>query len=145
MSPFLPAVIGIATFFALLCFWLAWARLSGWAPAVARRRASDYSDAEQDQDRAAFGLMRNWRWTDNDGRRRTHIDVVYQDAAGTERRASITRYIQRGSILDGYFPIWYEKANPDRASSIGPFSFLLLGLAIGVVVIELFRVMATTH
>jgi hypothetical protein len=141
MALVFPLAIGAATFLALLCFWLAWNRLSDWAPATAKRRGSDYGEAEQDQDRMAFGLMRNWRGTDSEGARRTRIDVVYADDSGAEHRATVTRYIHRGAILDGYFPVWYQKANPDRASSMGPFSFLLFGLLIGVGVAELFRVM----
>lgn len=140
-----PLAIGGATFGALLCFWLAWNRLSDWAPAVAKRRGSDYGEAEQDQDRMAFGLLRNWRWTDSEGARRTKIDVIYADENGAEHRATVVRYIHRGAILDGYFPVWYRKANPDRASSLGPLSFLLFGLLIGVSVIELFRIMTTAH
>jgi hypothetical protein len=141
MDMALPLAIGAATFAALICFWLAWNRLSDWAPATAKRRASDYSDAEQDQDRAFFGLTRNWRWTDSDGERRTHIDVIYADESGAEHRATITRYVHRGAIMDGYFPVWYNKANPNRASSLGPVSFLLFGLLIGAGVVQLFRVM----
>jgi hypothetical protein len=143
MASVLPLAIGAATFLALICFWLAWNRLSDWRPATAKRRASDYSEAEQDQDRAMFGLMRNWRWTDSEGARRTRIDVVYADEEGSEHRATVTRYIHRGAILDAYFPVWYQKANPDRASSQGPLSFLLFGLLIGVSVVELFRLMMT--
>jgi hypothetical protein len=146
MALVFPLATGAATFLALLCFWLAWNRLSDWRPVVAKRRASDYSDGEQDQDRAMFGLLRNWRWTDSEGARRTKIDVVYADEEGAEHRATVTRYIHRGAILDGYFPVWYQKANPDRASSQGPLSFLLFGLLIGVGVAELFRVtMGATH
>jgi len=139
----LPLAIGAATFGALLCFWLAWNRLSDWAPATARRRASDYGDAEQEQDRAFFGAFRNWRWTDSDGNRRTKIDVIYADESGAEHRATVTRYVHRGAILDAYFPVWYNRANPGRASSQGPLSFLLFGLLMGVGVAELFRIMLT--
>lgn len=144
MALVFPLAIGTATFLALLCFWLAWNRLSDWQPVVAQRRASDYRDAEQEQDREAFGLMRNWRWSDSDGMRRTRIDVVYADTDGIEHRATVTRYVHRGAILDGYFPVWYQKANPDRASSQGPLSFLLFGLLIGVGVVTLFHSLVAT-
>jgi hypothetical protein len=144
MALVFPLAIGAATLLALVCFWLAWNRLSDWQPVVARRRASDYRDAEQEQDREAFGLMRNWRWTDSDGMRRTRIDVVYADTDGIEHRATVTRYVHRGAILDGYFPVWYQKANPGRASSQGPLSFLLFGLLIGVGVVTLFHSLAAT-
>src|SRR4051794_17257276 len=139
MALVFPLAIGAATFLALVCFWLAWNRLSDWLPATARRRGSDYGDTEQDQDRAAFGLLRNWRWTDSEGARRTRIDVVYADSDGAEHRATVTRYIHCGAIVDAYFPVWYQKANPDRASSLGPLSFLLFGLLIGVSVVTLFH------
>lgn len=147
MDLVLPLAIGAATFGALLCFWLAWNRLSDWAPATAKRRGSDYREAEQDQDRAFFGAFRNWRWTDNDGNRWTRIDVSYADDAGIEHRATIARYVHRGAIMDCYFLVWYQKANPDRASARGPLSFLLFGLLIGGVgVAALFRVMmAAAH
>lgn len=141
----LPLVIGAATFGSLLCFWLSWNRLSDWAPATAKRHASDYSDAEQEQDRAFFGVFRNWRWTDSDGNRRTRIDVIYADKGGAEHRATVTRYVHRGAILDAYFPVWYNKANPDRASSQGPLSFLLFGLLISAGAFELLHIGVTAR
>jgi hypothetical protein len=131
MSLYLPLAIGAATFFSLFCFWLAWTRLSDWAPVTARRRGSDYGEAEQDQDRAWPRIAQNWDWTDVDGARRTEIEVMFEDKSGTRRYATITRYIHRGNVIDGWFPVWYLKADPNRTSGNGPFSFTLMGL-IGV-------------
>jgi len=134
MAHLLPLGIGVATFAMLFFFWMAWSRFSGWRPAVATLRWSDYGDQEQADDRAPLGLSRHWSWSDSDGERRTDMEVSYRDAAGIERRASIVRYIRRGSIVDQAFPIWYCKADPGKASPTSPLAFLFFGLMSGAAV-----------
>jgi hypothetical protein len=117
----------------LYCVYRAVTLLTTWRPAAAVVWGSDYTETEQADDFWGFGFQRGWRLTDSDESRLIEETVHYQDEDGERRVASVNRYVRRGWQPDGAHVIWYDTADPNRATAFGPGYWLITAIALGVV------------
>ncbi|MES2097737.1 MAG: hypothetical protein V4459_13340 [Pseudomonadota bacterium] len=121
----------------LYCLYRAVTLFAAWRPAAALVWSTDYSDAQQSDDRWGLGLKRGWRLTDGNNSRLVEETVHYQDENGERRVAEVKRYVRRGWRPDGAHIIWYDTADPDKATAIGPGHWLLIAFALGVALVVL--------
>lgn len=117
----------------LYCVYRAATLFTAWRPAAAVVWSSDYSEAQQSDDRWGLGFRRGWRLTDGDNSRLIEETVHYRDEDGERRVAEVKRYVRRGWRPDGAHVIWYDTANPDCATAFGPGYWLFTALVLGVV------------
>ena len=116
----------------LWCLWRAARLFFSWNPAAAHVRNSGYSELEQQDDYwhgdNRLATMRGWDWRDGEGSRSIEDEVTFDDADGNMRRAAIRRQVARGRRPDGIITIWYDPADPARATAFGPGSWALMAL-----------------
>lgn len=115
----------------LYCVYRAVTLFAAWRPAAAVVWSSDYTEAEQRDDRWGFGLRRGWRLTDGDHQRLIEETVHYLDDHGERHVAEVKRYVRAGWRPFGARTIWYDTANPEHATAIGPGSWLVRAVALG--------------
>jgi hypothetical protein len=121
----------------LYCLYRAVTLFTAWRPAAAVVWSSDYSDAEQSDDRWGFGLRRGWRLSDGDHQRLIEETVRYQDEQGERHVAEVKRYVRAGWRPFGAHTIWYDTANPDHATAIGPGTWLVRAIALAAGLVTL--------
>lgn len=121
----------------LYCLYRAATLFAAWRPAAAVVWGSDYTDAERRDDFWGFGLLRGWRITDGDHQRLIEETVHYQDADGERHVAEVKRYVRAGWRPSNAHIVWYDTADPDRATALGPGHWLLsaAGLAVALVML----------
>lgn len=99
--------------------------LGGWQPAQAHVWRSDYTLEHQSADFWSLGLSglttRGWRWDDGENARLIEDEIVYTTRDGRERRALVSRRVARGRMPSGYYTVWYDPADPDQVTAIGPW------------------------
>ncbi|HEX4693138.1 DUF3592 domain-containing protein [Sphingomonas sp.] len=121
----------------LYCLYRAATLFAAWRPAAAVVWGSDYTDAERRDDFWGFGTLRGWRITDGDHQRLIEETVHYQDADGEAHVTEVKRYVRAGWRPSGAHIVWYDTADPDRATALGPGYWLLSagGLAVALVML----------
>ena len=116
----------------LWCLWRAGLLLLVWAPAVAHVWTSGYGALEQQDDYWHRGndiaTLRGSDWRDGEDSRSIEDEVVFEDRDGNKCRAMVRRNVARGWRPDGIFTIWYDPADPARATAFGPGSWALMAL-----------------
>lgn len=110
---------GIGAFVGLCCGLRAYVMFNTWRPAAATLWASDYGEAERRADR--FRAL----WDDEDTSRLTKMTVMFEDEAGTRRRAEVSALVPRGTMPDGSFVVWYDPDDPDHVTRDGPLWWLI--------------------
>ncbi|MBV9748918.1 MAG: hypothetical protein JO157_08890 [Acetobacteraceae bacterium] len=130
----------------LLCVWRAVALFAARRPAVAQVTHSDYTQAQRDRD---FGVWVGPYHNETPGWRRTGETIVYEDAAGAQHHAQVTRYLSRARQPDAVYMVWYDPADPDRFTHRGPFHWLaaavLLAMAGGMIMVMAQMLTARMH
>ncbi|MDB5681463.1 MAG: hypothetical protein JWO16_1268 [Sphingomonas bacterium] len=121
----------------LYCLYRAVTLFAAWRPAAAVVWATDYTDAERRDDFWGFGTLRGWRITDGDKQRLIEETVHYEDEDGERHVAEVKRYVHAGWRPDGVHTIWYDSADPDRATAFGPGYWLMIAVALAFVLITL--------
>jgi hypothetical protein len=129
----------------LYCAYRAVTLFTAWRPAAAVVWSSDYTEDQQRDDFWGFGFRRGWRLTDGDNSRLIEETVHYQDEDGERHAAEVKRYVRRGWRPDGAHVIWYDRANPDSATAIGPGHWLFIALALGVALVMLINAAMQIH
>ena len=141
MADLLIIAAPLLTLALLYCGWRAQHIFRRWCPAAATVWRSDYSELEQFSDRWTprqadpdGGLG----WSARSDTRAVNEVVVFTDADGNRRRASVERYVARGWRPDGVFTIWYDPADPQRVTAFGPAGWLGSALAMAAALAWLF-------
>lgn len=129
----------------LYCLYRAVTLFTAWKPAAAVVWASDYTDAERRDDFWGFGTLRGWRITDGKRQRLIEETVHYQDEDGERHVAEIKRYVRAGWRAPGVHTIWYDSADPGRATGLGPGYWLLTAVALILVLVGLMDVAMRVH
>jgi len=129
----------------LYCLYRAATLLAAWKPAAAVVWATDYSDAERRDDFWGMGAVRGWRMTDGDHQRLIEETVHYQDDDGERHVAAVKRYVRAGWRPDGVHRIWYDSADPDRATAFGPSYWLMIAVALGFALATLMNAAMKVH
>jgi hypothetical protein len=115
---------------ALYCLWRAGHLLAAWRPAVANVMATDYDADQQSEDFWSFGFTlftrRGWNWRDGRNGRLIEDRNLFEDAAGTRRRATVARRVRRGWHPSAVYTVWYDPNDPARVTAFGPGHWLLL-------------------
>ena len=121
----------------LYCTYRALALFSGWRPTAAVVWSTDYPEEQQRDDFWGFGLWRGWRLSDGAHGRLIAETVHYRDEDGERHVADVKRYVRRGWRPNGAHVIWYDTADPNNATGIGPGHWLItaIALAIGLVAV----------
>ncbi len=116
----------------LWCLWRAGQLLLVWSPAVAHVWTSGYSELEQQDDYwhrdNSLASLRGFDWRDGEDSRSIEDEVVFEDREGNKCRATVSRRVARGWRPDGILTIWYDPADPARATAFGPGTWALMAL-----------------
>lgn len=111
----------------VFCLWQALRLLGTWQPAPAMVWRSDYSEGQQSEDFWSFGMTmftsRGWNWRDGEDTRYIEDEIRFRDRDGIERRALVHRWVHRGWKPAGAYTVWYDPADPSRATVLGPFTW----------------------
>ncbi|NKJ43219.1 MULTISPECIES: DUF3592 domain-containing protein [unclassified Novosphingobium] len=111
----------------VFCVWQALRLLGTWQPAPAMVWRSDYTEGQQSEDFWSFGMTmftsRGWNWRDGDDTRYIEDEIRFRDSDGIERRALVHRWVHRGWKPSGAYTVWYDPADPTRATVLGPFTW----------------------
>ncbi len=118
---------------------------AAWRPAAAVVWSTDYSEAQQSDDLWGFGFRRGWRLGDSRNGRLIEETVHYQDADGERHVAEVKRYVRAGWRPSGTHVIWYDTADPDKATAFGPFYWLTSGFGLGVALVLLLSTAMQMH
>lgn len=111
----------------LYCGWRGLSLLARWRPAAATVWRGDYGELEQLEDfwlKSDRATSRGWSPFDGEDRREIEEIVSFEDEAGTRHRAPIRRQVARGCRPDSVYIIWYDPADPRKATARGPWSWL---------------------
>jgi len=112
----------------LYCGWRAGRLLAVWKPATATVWRGTYSELDQLEDfwiKADWLTSQGWSAFEGEEQRETHEVVMFEDSAGVRHRAHVSRLVQQGWKPDSIYTIWYDPADPTRATAYGPGSWLL--------------------
>jgi hypothetical protein len=122
----------------LYCGWRATRLLLGWRPAAATVWRGDCGELDQLEDfwiKSDMLTTRGWSPFDGEGQREIEEIVTFEDSEGTSHRAPVRRHVQQGWRPDSVYTIWYDPADPRRATAFGPGSWavgaLLAAAALG--------------
>lgn len=129
----------------LYCVYRAVTLFAAWRPAAATVWSTDYTEAEQRDDFWGLGMLRGWRITDGRDQRLIEETVHYQDEDGERHSADIKRYVRAGWRPSGAHTIWYDSADPDKATAFGPGYWLLNAFALAFMLAMLFNVAMKLH
>lgn len=108
---------------------------TGWHAAMARVRASDYSEAQQWEDRwlPRMATSRGVDWDDGEDERMINETIVYTTLEGHEHVAQVRRQVMAGWQPDSAYTVWYKDADPDCVTMRGPFTWIAVMIACGAV------------
>ncbi|MBS0478590.1 MAG: DUF3592 domain-containing protein [Proteobacteria bacterium] len=129
----------------LYCLYRAVTLFAAWKPAAAVVWATDYTDAERRDDFGGLGTLRGWRITDGRDQRLIEETVHYEDEDGERHTAEVKRYVRAGWRPDGAHTIWYDSADPSRATAFGPGYWLLSAAALGFALVMLVNAAMRGH
>lgn len=125
----------------LYCGWRAGRLLLNWRPATATVWRGDYGELDQWEDfwiKPDHLTTRGWSIADAAEHRETNEVVAFHDQEGRRHRANVRRQVQQGWKPDGVYTIWYDPADPTRATAYGPGSWLVSALLCAVALAWIF-------
>jgi hypothetical protein len=126
----------------LYCCWRALNLFRTWTPAVATVWQSDYTDAERSDDFWHFGVtlgtLRGWNWRDGENGRLIEDEVMFTDAEGKSRRATVERRVRRGWRPSSVYTIWYDPADPNQVTAVGPGYWLMMMAVFATMLVGVF-------
>ena len=142
MNPVI-ALIAIFALLAQFAGWMVWRNLMIWTPVVAEISGSDYGELEPDFNyidtpifaaRSIFAHYfgeRDPLYQDSTfhRERQTEICYRYEDESGGIHSVQLTRIVERGRALSPSTMIWYDPNHPERFTTYGPGSWLLILIA----------------
>ena len=110
----------------LRAMWL----FANWRPAIAQVRRSDYTEAQQWEDRWSLGntwrTSRGFDWRDGDDMRYITDDVDFTDADGQRHCVQVRRHVVLGFSPSSVYTVWYDANDPGRVTAYGPLSLLFV-------------------
>ncbi|MEO0030726.1 MAG: hypothetical protein RIS94_484 [Pseudomonadota bacterium] len=125
MADLLLVAMLAAWLFFVFCVWQAIRLFGGWKPASAQVWRSDYTEDQQNEDRWCLGFTsftsRGWNWRDGEDSRLIEDEIVFTTDQGREVRTLVQRRVDRGWRPSGVYTVWYDPADPRRATVLGPF------------------------
>lgn len=129
MAGFLMLAALVAWLAFVVCVLRALRLFAGWMPAAATVWRSDYTENQQSDDFWSMGMtlfsLRGWNWRDGDDTRYIEDEIRFHDQDGVERRTIVHRWVHRGWQPSGVYTVWYDAADPEKATVLGPFTWAL--------------------
>jgi hypothetical protein len=126
----------------LYCLWRAARMFATMKPAVANVTRSDYDEGQQSEDFWSFGLTaftsRGWNWRDGENDRLIEDEIMFDDADGRRRRATVQRRVRRGWRPFSVYTIWYDPEDTAKVTAFGPGHWIMLSLVWAVALASLF-------
>ena len=110
----------LLTLVALYCLWRAGRLATAWRPAAATVWRGDYGELEQLEDfwiKSDWLTSRGWNAREGEEQREVAELVIFEDAKGKRHRATVRRQVQQGWRPDSVYTIWYDPADPTRATA----------------------------
>lgn len=103
------------------CIWRVVFLLRGWRPAGAIVYSHDFDEASQ-----------SWNpLVNSDGNVRINETVRFRDEDGAYHEVALRRTVSRFFGPDAAHKVWYDPADPDRVTDLGPGHWSLVAMGLG--------------